>query len=141
MKLNLLKKYNCKNVSSETHLSKKEKSNNLFDCLSKFKIFALVIAFLFIGTSQMQGQLLQWNTFGNAGTETTEPSVTNNANIAAANLNYTGSAVNPAGNSNRFGGTNWGLASFSATSYIQFTVAPNSGFTFFRSLITFSGVL
>ena len=65
------------------------------------------------------GQLLQWNTFGNAGTETTEPSATNNANIAAATLNYVGSSVNPAGNLNRFGGNNWAIGALSTSNYIK----------------------
>jgi hypothetical protein len=84
------------------------------------------------------GQLLQWNTFGNSGTETTEPSATNNANIAAATLNYVGSLVNPAGNLNRFGGNNWAIGALSTSNYIQFTVTPNSGFSFSPTSFVFS---
>jgi len=74
--------------------------------------------------------ILTWNTFGNLGTETTQPSSSNNANIASATLNYTGSLVTPAANGNRFGGTNWGVGALSTSNYIQFTVTPNAGYTF-----------
>jgi len=74
--------------------------------------------------------ILTWNTFGNLGTETTEPSSSNNANIASATLNYTGSSVTPAANGNRFGGTNWGVGALSTSNYIQFTVTPNTGYVF-----------
>jgi len=83
--------------------------------------------------------LLQWNTFGNTGTETTEPSTTNDANIGSATLNYTGSSVTPAGNANRFGGSNWGVSTpLSTTSYIQFTVAPNAGYLFTPTSFSFT---
>ena len=92
-------------------------------------LLALVLMVLGMGVSW--GQLLQWNTFGNTGTETIEPSIFNNANISTSTLNYTGSAVTPLANSNRFGGSNWGTtASISTDKYIQFTVTPNSGFSF-----------
>ncbi|WP_297510896.1 YDG domain-containing protein, partial [Flavobacterium sp.] len=75
--------------------------------------------------------LLQWNTFGNAGTETTEASTGNDANLGTSTLNYTGSTVTPAANGNRFGGTAWTVGSTIDTAkYIQFTVTPNSGYTF-----------
>jgi len=74
--------------------------------------------------------ILSWNTFGNAGNETTEPSSSNNANIASATLNYTGSSITPAGNGNRFGGSNWAVGALSLTKYIQFTVSPNAGYVF-----------
>ncbi|WP_264510953.1 YDG domain-containing protein [Flavobacterium sp. N1719] len=88
--------------------------------------------------------LLQWNTFGNAGTETTEPSTSNEANIGSASLNYTGSTVTPASNGNRLGGTNWTVgATIDTSKYIQFTVTPNAGFTFtptsFEFIWDFSG--
>ncbi|MEN9336980.1 MAG: hypothetical protein RLZZ500_1967, partial [Bacteroidota bacterium] len=88
--------------------------------------------------------LLQWNTFSNAGTETTEPSTSNDANISSASLNYTGSTVTPAANGNRFGGTNWTVgATIDTSKYIQFTVTPNAGYTFtptsFEFIWDFSG--
>ena len=97
--------------------------------------------------------LLQWNTFGNAGTETTEPSVSNNTYIAAANLTL-GSGITAAANPNRFGGSGWFDTGNTATgstlseaiagnNYIQFVVTPNSGYTFtptsFSFLWDFSG--
>ena len=48
------------------------------------KIYLIVLFVIGVFTCT-NAQLLQWNTFGNAGTETTEPSVSNDANIAAAN--------------------------------------------------------
>ena len=74
--------------------------------------------------------ILTWNTFGNTGTETTQPSSSNNANIASATLNYTGSSVTPATNGNRFGGSNWAVGALSLIKYIQFTVTPNAGYVF-----------
>ncbi|WP_460575043.1 YDG domain-containing protein, partial [Flavobacterium koreense] len=96
--------------------------------------------------------LLQWNTFGNAGTETTEPSVYNNVNVTAANL--TQGTITAAGNPNRFGGSGWfntGNTAAGSTlteaiagnDYVQFVVTPNSGYTFtatsFSFLWDFSG--
>ena len=74
--------------------------------------------------------LLQWNTFGNLGTETTEPSSFNDANISSSELNYLGSSVLTSSNGNRFGGSNWAVGVLNTTKYIQFTVTPNAGFSF-----------
>jgi hypothetical protein len=90
--------------------------------------------------------LLQWNTFGNAGTETTEPSVFNNANVTTANL--TQGTITAAGNANRFGGTGWFNTGNTAggntlseavagNDYIQFVVTPNSGYTFTPTSFSF----
>jgi len=104
--------------------------------------FLVMMIFASINSS---GQLLQWNTFGNAGTETTEPSVFNNTNIAAANL--TQGTITAAGNSNRFGGSGWfntgnsnpnTLANAVAgNDYIQFIVTPNVGFSFTPTTFNF----
>jgi len=83
--------------------------------------------------------LLQWNTFGNAGTETTEPSVFNDVNLFSSNL--TQGSITAAANGNRFGGSGWfntgntvagnTLAeAVTGGDYIQFIVSPNSGFSF-----------
>ncbi|MBK8302638.1 MAG: InlB B-repeat-containing protein [Chloracidobacterium sp.] len=92
------------------------------------------------------GELLQWNTFGNAGTETTEPSILNDANIAATNL--TQGTITAAGNANRFGGSNWWNTGNSASNtiaeavagndYIQFVVTPNAGFSFTPTSFVFN---
>lgn len=91
------------------------------------------------------GQLLQWNTFGNTGTETTEPSVSNAAGISSANLTL--GSVTPAANGNRFGGNNWfdtgdsnptTLAeSVSGNDYIEFVVTPSSGYVFTPTTLNF----
>ena len=84
-------------------------------------------------------QLIQWNTFGNAGTETTEPSVFTNSNIASANL--TQGTITAAANGNRFGGSGWFNSGNTAAGntlaeavagndYIQFVITPLSGATF-----------
>ena len=84
-------------------------------------------------------QLLQWNTVSNSGTETTEPSIANDPNVAPANL--TQGSITPGSNGNRFGGSNWfntGNTSGGNTlaeavagnDYIQFVVTPNAGFSF-----------
>ncbi len=91
---------------------------------------------------------LSWNTFGNAGTETTEPSTANDPNVAGANLTF-GAGVTPAANANRFGGNNWfdigdtaaGTTlpeSITGNDYIQFTVTPNAGFSFTPTSLVFS---
>ncbi|MBL0013997.1 MAG: choice-of-anchor D domain-containing protein [Flavobacterium sp.] len=97
----------------------------------------IVILFLFVHILSYS-QLLQWNTFGNTGLETTELSVTNNVNLSSSTLNLTGSVVAPAGNLNRFGGNNWAIGALSTSNYIQFTVTPNSGFSFTPTSFVFS---
>ena len=92
------------------------------------------------------GQLLQWNTFGNTGTEITEPSVFNNINILSSNL--TQGTIIASGNSNRFGGSNWWNSGDSSTNtlaqavagndYIQFIVTPNTGFSFTPTSLDFN---
>ncbi|MES2431936.1 MAG: InlB B-repeat-containing protein, partial [Bacteroidota bacterium] len=123
-------------------------NNNLLSSLLR-KSF-LRFSFLFVALVSMSsigfGQLLQWNTFGNAGTETTEPSVSNNANISAANL--TQGTITAAANTNRFGGSNWfntgntnpsTLANaIAGNDYIQFIVTPNSGFSFTPTSFVFN---
>ena len=91
--------------------------------------------------------LLTWNTFGNLGTETTEPSTANDPNLSAVNLTL-GAGVTAAANANRFGGTNWfdtgdtnptTLAeSIAGNDYIQFIVTPNGGFSFTPTSLVFS---
>jgi hypothetical protein len=103
----------------------------------KLRILFCAVTVLIINSAS--AQLLQWNTFGNAGTETSEPSVANNANVSAASLTL-GGGVTAVGNANRFGGNNWfdtgdtattTLAeSVSGNDYIQFTVTPNAGYSF-----------
>ena len=101
------------------------------------KCLALLVLVMMGGS--VRGQILQWNTFGNAGTETTEPSVYNDPNISSANL--TQGSITAAANVNRFGGSGWFNTGNTATGntlseaisgndYIQFVVTPNSGYTF-----------
>ncbi len=106
----------------------------------------LVLLFLVGGVSKSWGQLLQWNTFLNLGTETTEPSVFNATGIGAVNLTL--GSVTPAANANRFGGSNWfdsgdtnptTLAeSVSGNDYIEFIVTPTSGNVFTPTSFVFS---
>jgi len=94
---------------------------------------------VFIGFSDASAQLLQWNTFGNLGTELTEPSIFNDPNISSTNL--TQGTITAAANANRFGGSGWFDAgntvagntlaeAIAGNDYIQFIVTPNSGFSF-----------
>jgi len=110
----------------------------------KFKL--LIVALLFTSLASYS-QLLQWNTFGNTGTETTEASIFNDANIVATNL--TQGTITAAGNVNRFGGSDWfntgntvagnTLAeAIAGNDYIQFTVTPNAGFSFTATSFVFS---
>lgn len=111
----------------------------------KFKLLLVAFFVLVLNSVSSYGQLLQWNTFGNAGTETTEPSVANDANVAAASL--TQGSINPLTNGNRFGGADWFDTGDSATTtlaesitgndYIQFIVTPNVGFSFTPTSLVF----
>lgn len=108
----------------------------------KVKSLCTVLALVFLFSfSKSWGQvLLQWNTFGNAGTETTEPSVFNNANLSSANLTF-GSSISGSANANRFGGTGWstaGSASSGNNSYIQFIVSPTAGCSVTPTSLVFS---
>ncbi len=112
------------------------------------KTLLTIIGLAAISLSGANAQiLLQWNTFGNLGTETSEPSVFNNTNISATNLTL-GGGVTPAANGNRFGGSAWwdtGDATNSTLAnaiagndYIQFIVTPNAGASFSLTSFVFS---
>jgi hypothetical protein len=98
-------------------------------------------------TQKSTAQLLQWNTFSNAGTETIEPSVFNNVNIAATNL--TQGSITAGANGNRFGGSGWFdigntvagntiAEAVAGNNYIQFIVTPNAGFSFTPTSLVFN---
>lgn len=110
--------------------------------------YAVSFIFMILFSGKLSAQLLTWNTFGNAGTETSEPSVSNNANIAATNLTL-GAGVTAAGNGNRFGGTGWfntgNTAAGSTLSeavagndFIQFIVTPTGGYSFTPTTLVYS---
>lgn len=110
----------------------------------KIKILFIVL-FLSINS---YSQILQWNTFGNLGTETSKVSSFNDANLTTSNL-VLGSGVTPIGNANRLGGQDWFDAgdtaagttlaeSVTGNDYIQFTVTPNSGFYFSLTSFVFA---
>jgi len=93
------------------------------------------------------GQLLQWNTFGNTGNETTEITVFNNPNILAATLTH--GSITAETNTNRFGGSNWFNNGNTAggntlsdavagNDYIQFIVTPKTGYSFTPTSFSFS---
>ena len=64
------------------------------------KVYFFIGMLLFVSVSNVNAQLMQWNTYANAGTETTEPSTSHDANLAATNL--TQGSITAASNSNRF---------------------------------------
>ncbi|MEY2692581.1 MAG: hypothetical protein RIT03_971 [Bacteroidota bacterium] len=109
----------------------------------------LALVFLLIGfTPMLTAQLLQWNTFGNTGTELTEPSVFNNANLTTSDLTF-GAGIVPAGNGLRFGGTNWFdtgntvagstiTEAIAGNNYLQFIVTPNFNYAFTPTSFVFS---
>jgi len=91
--------------------------------------------------------ILSWNTFGNLGTETTEPSVFNDPSFANANLTL-GGGLTPAANGNRFGGSGWFdtgntgagntiAESVAGNNYIQFVVTPTGGASFSATSFVF----
>lgn len=107
-------------------------------CLDTRRL-VLVLALLLVAPGSLQAvSILEWNTAGNLGTETTEPSTFNATNIAAANLTL--GSVTPAANGNRFGGNNWWdtgdstsqteAQAIAGNDYIQFIVTPDAGFKF-----------
>jgi Putative Ig domain len=109
------------------------------------KLLTLLLAILFVSNS-LNAQILTWNTFGNLGTETSEPSTTNNTNISSSTLTQSG--ITAAANGNRFGGNNWfntGNTAGGSTlaeavagnDYMQFTVTPNAGFAFSLTNLSF----
>lgn len=86
----------------------------------------ILILFLFSSTKSWSQALLQWNTFGNTGTETNEPSVYNDPNLSNSALTL-GAGINPAANTNRLGGNSWATSlanAIAGNDYIEFTVAP-----------------
>lgn len=110
------------------------------------KIKGLHFILFFVLSNCCFGQLLQWNTFGNAGTETTEPSVYNDPNISATNL--TQGTITAAANANRFGGSGWfntgntpagnTLAeAITGNDYVQYIVSPNVGYNFTPTSLVF----
>jgi len=111
--------------------------------------FVVSATFVVGFASQLQADiLLAWNTFGNTGTETSEPSVSNDPNIAAASLTL-GAGVTGSANANRFGGSGWfntgntaGGSTFAealaGNDFIQFIVSPNAGFRFDATSLVFS---
>lgn len=102
---------------------------------------------LLLSFSAAQSQLLRWNTFGNTGLETTEPSVFNHPNVSSSTLTQ-GAGIVAAANTNRFGGSNWfdignsnpsTLAqAIAGNNYIQFVVTPVPGTTFTPTSLDFS---
>jgi hypothetical protein len=125
-------------------------ANHLLSYLPASKgSISLLVAFLISvgGVNNSWGQLLEWNTFGNTGLETTEPSVFNATGISAANLT-TGAGVDPDANGNRFGGDSWfdtgntnptTLAeSVADNDYIEFVVTPTAGYSFTPTSFVFN---
>jgi hypothetical protein len=115
----------------------------------KYSKTLLSLLFLFSITLASHAQLLQWNTFGNAGTEPTEPSVANDANIAGSVNLTNGGGWTPAANPNRFGGSGWFNTgntvagstiseAIAGNDYIQFTVSPNGGYSFTATSLVFT---
>ncbi|NDP21670.1 MAG: T9SS type A sorting domain-containing protein [Paludibacter sp.] len=106
---------------------------------SFFRFLGILVVMVGLSVSEGWGQLLQWNTFGNAGTETTEPSVFNDSHIYSANL--TQGVITAAANGNRFGGSGWFntgntlagntlVEAITGNDYIQFIVTPYSSYSF-----------
>ncbi|WP_432672703.1 T9SS sorting signal type C domain-containing protein [Flavobacterium sp. SM2513] len=123
----------------------KKKSGNSENTGNLFARFWYVLLLLSV-TTVGWGQILQWNTFGNAGTETSEPSSFNNVNISSSNLTL-GPGIGAFPNGDRFGGNYWFdtgnsnsstlVQAIAGDNYIQFIVTPNTGFSFTPSQFVF----
>ncbi|QOV91707.1 PEP-CTERM sorting domain-containing protein [Humisphaera borealis] len=110
------------------------------DCLKKVVVgsVAVMASAVLIPSIANAASILEWNTAGNLGTETTEPSTLNDPGVATSNLTL-GAGVTPAANGNRFGGSNWfdtgdsqpqTLAqAVTGNDYIQFVLTPQAGNT------------
>lgn len=109
----------------------------------------ILVALVAVGLSVVgaNAQLVQWNTVGNLGTETTEASAFNNVNVGASTLTL-GSTVAAAANGGRFGGSGWfdtGMTvagstlaeAITANSFIEFTLTPNVGFQYTATSFSF----
>jgi autotransporter-associated beta strand protein len=100
--------------------------------------WVLWLAWVVLGASPVQAQLLKWNTFGNNGTETTEPPTFRNLNLDGATGTLTLNSVTPNSNTNRFGGIDWSTTSQPGSDYIEFKVKPQTGFRFSATSFVFS---
>ncbi|TSA49494.1 MAG: hypothetical protein D4R43_03790, partial [Sphingobacteriales bacterium] len=100
------------------------------------------------GAQTLLQTLLQWNTFGNQGTEILEPSIVNNVHISPVNLTL-GAGITAGQNGNRFGGTGWFDAgntpagntiaeAITGNNYIEFIVTPGGGYSFTPSTFVFN---
>ncbi|HNP34156.1 MAG TPA: hypothetical protein PKN96_12755, partial [Flavobacterium sp.] len=99
----------------------------------------LALSFLFLGTFYTNAQLLQWNTYGMTGLQTSATSVYNNGNLNSSTLTL--GSITAAGNANRLGGSDWFdtgntaggstlTEAIAGNDYIQFTVTPTAGSSF-----------
>lgn len=106
------------------------------------------LAIVCAGVASANAQLITWNTFGNAGTETSETSASNSVYLTSSDL-ILGSGLPGASNANRFGSNNWfdtgntGAGStlaeaIAGNNYIQFTVTPLSGSAFTPTSFVFN---
>lgn len=99
---------------------------------SGFNGISYLFMILLVYSTSSWGQLLTWDTAGNIGNEATEPSTFNNVKIAPASLTK-GAGIGNASVANRFGGVTWSLSlslAVSGNDYIEFTVTPDSNFSF-----------
>jgi hypothetical protein len=103
----------------------------------RFSTFTASLATLALA-SVANAQLLQFNTVGNTGSETTEPSVANDLNVLPSTLTL-GAGITSAANTNRFGGSGFfdtgdtvaGTTlseSIAGNDFFEFTLTPVSGF-------------
>jgi hypothetical protein len=116
------------------------KMGNIQNINQKLKQIAKVLTFVFVfAFTKSWGQLLQWNTFGNLGTEATEPSVFNDPGVSATNITK-GAGITAAANANRFGGSAWSTSLANAVAnndYLEFVVTPTLGCTFTPTSLVF----
>jgi hypothetical protein len=112
---------------------------NKHSYLPKNLVTALFVALTLTASVSNAATLLQWNTVGNAGTETSEVSVFNATGLGTSTLTL--GSVTAAANGNRFGGSGWfntgntaagnTLAeAIAGNDYIQFVVTPDALYGF-----------
>ena len=100
-----------------------------------------------VTVSSAHANLINWDTVGNLGTETSEPSTANASGVGPSSLSL-GAGVTAAGNGNRFGGSGWwntGNTALGSTlaeavtgnDFIEFTATPDAGFTVTAEAFTF----
>ncbi|HMC01984.1 MAG TPA: hypothetical protein VKN14_13185, partial [Flavobacteriaceae bacterium] len=105
------------------------------------KKHSLVVLLLLCANFMGFGQILTFEFSGLTGNEVSANSNFNDINLGASTI-IRGSGLTASNNGGRFNATNWALTSIanavSGNNYMEFTISPNSGYSFDVSSIVIS---